>query len=64
MDKGEDLKTKGFTSTYLIDENLVSETIQSIPQKIPGFRFFRIRQVTKNSHGSDNLHLSGFELYG
>lgn len=29
-----------------------------------GFRFFRIVQIMKNSHGSDNLCLSGLELYG
>jgi len=29
-----------------------------------GFRYFRVIQVGKNSSGSDNLGLSGFELYG
>jgi len=29
-----------------------------------GFRYFRVVQVGKNSSGSDNLALSGMELYG
>ena len=26
--------------------------------------FFRVKQISKNSSGSDNLALSGFEIYG
>lgn len=29
-----------------------------------GYRFFRIVQVCKNTSGTDNLALSGLELYG
>lgn len=29
-----------------------------------GFRYFRILQIGKNSSGSDNLALSGLEMYG
>ena len=29
-----------------------------------GFRYFRIFQIGKNSSGSDNLALSGIEMYG
>jgi hypothetical protein len=29
-----------------------------------GFRFFRVLQIGKNSSKSDNLGISGFEVYG
>jgi len=47
------LTKKGATSTWEIDS-----------ERSKGFRFFRIVQIGKNSSGSDNLSLSGIELYG
>jgi len=52
------LKQKGATSTWGIDTDLYREI------GFEGFRYFRVVQVGKNSSGSDNLALSGFELYG
>lgn len=47
----------GCTSTWFINKNIVN--------KFPkGFRYFIIKQTDKNSSGSFNLALSGFELYG
>ncbi len=51
------LKKKGATSTWAID----SERIKTVKG---GYRFFRILQIGKNSSGSDNLSLSGIEIYG
>lgn len=48
---------KGATSTWGIDREITL-------QQSKGFRFFRIVQIDKNSSGSDNLALSGIELYG
>jgi len=47
----------GCTSTWFINKN----TIAKYPN---GFRYFIIKQTNKNSSGSYNLALSGFELYG
>jgi hypothetical protein len=52
------LKQKGATSTWGVDTDIYREV------GYDGFRFFRIIQVGKNSSGSDNLALSGFEIYG
>ena len=47
----------GCTSTWFIDKDLQLR----YPK---GFRYFFIKQTDKNSSGSDNLAISGFELYG
>lgn len=52
------LKKKGATSTWAISQDVIRQF------GARGFRYFRIVQVGKNSSGSDNLALSGFELYG
>ena len=52
------LKTKGAASTWSVDTDIYREI------GYEGFRFFRVIQVRKNSSGSDNLALSGFEIYG
>lgn len=57
-DDRRDLCHKGATSTWGIDTDLYREL------GFGGFRYFRMIQVGKNSSGSDNLALSGFELYG
>ena len=49
---------KGATSTWGVDTDIYREI------GFDGFRYFRIIQVGKNSSGSDNLALSGLELYG
>ena len=51
------LKRKGATSTWAID----SERFKEMKA---GYRYFRVIQVGKNSSGSDNLSLSGIEIYG
>lgn len=48
------LTKKGATSTWEIEGERVKG----------GYRYFRIVQIGKNSSGSDNLALSGIELYG
>eukprot|EP00831_Metopus_contortus_P057240 TRINITY_DN4970_c0_g1_i5.p1 TRINITY_DN4970_c0_g1~~TRINITY_DN4970_c0_g1_i5.p1 ORF type:complete len:500 (-),score=106.36 TRINITY_DN4970_c0_g1_i5:189-1688(-) len=50
------LTKSGATSTYAIDP-------EQLPAPGQGFRYFRIVQIGKNSSGSDNLSLSGLELY-
>eukprot|EP00347_Sterkiella_histriomuscorum_P004984 403358342 len=52
------LKQKGVATTWGVDTDIYREI------GFEGFRFFRIIQVGKNSSGSDNLALSGFEVYG
>ena len=49
---------KGASSTWGIDTDIFREI------GFEGFRYFRIIQVGKNSSGSDNLALSGMEIYG
>ena len=49
---------KGAATTWGVDTDIYREI------GFDGFRFFRIIQVGKNSSGSDNLALSGLELYG
>jgi hypothetical protein len=56
----DQLCQKGATSTWGIDTQVYSNH----PANAGGFRFFRIVQVGKNSSGSDNLTLSGLEIYG
>lgn len=51
------LKKKGATSTWEVDS-------ENIRDPRGGYRYFRIVQVGRNSSGSDNLSLSGMELYG
>jgi len=63
----EDLKQKGYMSTWGIDENQIEKIRRSYDGSVHrflGFRYFRITQVDKNSSGSFNLALSGFEVYG
>jgi hypothetical protein len=51
------LKQPGCTSTWGISKK--------IREKFPnGFRYFILKQIDKNSNGSFNLAISGFELYG
>lgn len=57
-DDQKHLKQKGGATTWGIDLDTYREV------GYDGYRFFRIVQVGKNSSGSDNLALSGFELYG
>jgi hypothetical protein len=51
------LRRKGAISSWGVDSSKVIENPN-------GFRYFRIVQIGKNSSGSDNLALSGIELYG
>ena len=51
------LQQKGATSTWGIDPD-------EIIKYEGGFRCFRIVQTSLNSSGSDNMSLSGIELYG
>jgi len=63
----EDLKQKGYMSTWGIDENQIEKIRKSYDgsvHRFGGFRYFRITQIDKNSSGSFNLALSGFEIYG
>jgi E3 ubiquitin-protein ligase HECTD1 len=52
------LKQKGGATTWGVDTDIYREV------GFDGYRFFRVIQVGKNSSGSDNLALSGFEIYG
>ena len=52
------LTSKGAATTWGVDTDIFREI------GFDGFRYFRIIQVGKNSSGSDNLALSGLELYG
>ena len=52
------LRQKGAASSWAIDTDIYRDI------GFDGFRYFRIMQTAKNSSGSDNLALSGFELYG
>lgn len=54
----KELAQKGHTSTWGVETEIYREI------GFTGFRYFRIVQVGRNSSGSDNLALSGFELYG
>lgn len=54
----KELCQKSATSTWGVDTEIYREI------GFGGFRYLRIVQVGKNSSGSDNLALSGFEVYG
>jgi len=54
----KDLRQKGGSLTFAIDTMVYSQL------GTDGYRFFRVVQLSKNSHGSDTLCLSGFEVYG
>lgn len=61
------LEKRGASTTWSIDQNYLKMAARSISlhsTDFNGFRFFRIKQISKNSSGSDNLALSGFEIYG
>ena len=64
----EELKRKGYTSTWAVDPKQVAKIQKSFEEskksKFVGFRYFKITQIGPNSGGEDNLALSGFELYG
>lgn len=51
---------KGASSTWAIETSIYSGTLNAQA----GFRYFRVVQVGKNSSASDNLTLSGLEIYG
>jgi hypothetical protein len=57
-DDQQHLRQKGAATTWGIDTEIYREI------GFDGYRFFRVIQVGKNSSGSDNLALSGFEIYG
>lgn len=61
------IERRGATSTWSVDQNYLKAASRSIvmqAKSFKGFRFFRIKQISKNSSGADNLALSGFEIYG
>lgn len=54
-------------TTWAVDMKKLRKAIEEVNNDIAsfrGFRFFRIKQIAKNSSDSYNLALSGFELYG
>jgi len=56
------LQERGGITSYGVDEKIVARLLED--NGILGFRYFRIVQIGANTHNSDNLSLSGFELYG
>jgi hypothetical protein len=61
------IERRGATSTWSVDQNYLKVASRSVVMQsrtFSGFRFFRIKQISKNSSGADNLALSGFEIYG
>ena len=63
----DSLIQKGALTTWAVDANKVRECAKKMGEdwrKFKGFRFFRIKQISQNTQGSDNLGLSGIELYG
>jgi hypothetical protein len=58
------LMVRGATSTWGVDQAALSKFFQSNFLSEQGFCMFRITQLFENSHQSDNLCLSGLELYG
>ena len=54
----KELCQKGHTSTWGIERDVYKMV------GYEGFRYFRIVQIGQNSSGSNNLALSGFEIYG
>ena len=53
-----ELQKPGGCMTFQIDTEIYRKL------GLDGYRFFRIVQVGKNTHNTDHLSLSGFELYG
>ena len=63
----EMLMERGAVTTWPISLESVKRVIKIITPKyksFKGFRYFRLRQVGKNSSNSFNLAISGFEVYG
>jgi hypothetical protein len=61
------IERRAATSTWSIDLNYLKAASRSVvmqSKSFNGFRYFRIKQISKNSSGADNLALSGFEIYG
>lgn len=58
------LITRGASTTWGVDTTALKKFFEKNFQKEKGFRMFKITQLFENSHGSDNLCLSGLELYG
>ncbi len=61
------LLQKGVITTWAVDIHKLKSTISTLSNDIKsfkGFRYFRVKQIGKNSSDSYNLALSGFELYG
>ena len=61
------IERRGATSTWSVDQNylkIASRNLSMAQHDFQGFRCFRIKQISKNSSGADNLALSGVELYG
>lgn len=61
------IERRGATSTWSVDQNYLKVASRAVVMQskgFHGFRFFRIKQISKNSSGADNLALSGFEIYG
>ena len=63
----ERIMERGAVNTWSVPLDDLKRIIKSITsnyKSFKGFRYFRIRQIGKNSSSSYNLTLSGFELYG
>lgn len=58
----EELKVNGASASFAINEMNLKRIVTD--NRIIGFRFFRIVQISQNSQGNYHLNLSGFELYG
>lgn len=61
------LLKRGATTTWSVDQNYLKMAAKAISlhsRDFNGFRFFRIKQISKNSSGANNLAMSGFEIYG
>jgi len=52
------LCNKGAATTWGVDTDIYRQI------GFEGFRYYRVIQVGKNSSASDNMALSGFEIYG
>lgn len=61
------IERRGGTTTWSIDQNylkMAARTLSQHHRDFMGFRFFRVKQISRNSSGADNLALSGIEIYG